>query len=555
MERFRYVLRLLLPRIIRQPVAIQVYRTIAWGRRIKHRLAVNENRAQSIAIMGRGYSHWIDFFMRLCRRPLRLFRDARVLFHCAIRRSAANTWHQAASYRHLLGTDPNKYSLTFCVKRAALSFYLALPDIYYRFCFRRFGKALIQGRQPIVAEGSGVTFVIGTLGPGGAERQAVLTLAGLAKRRIGPLKIVCQSLHYEWQRFFLPNLERIDVPVSVLEQFRGTVDDGYSKWPFDAIRNLPGSLIDSFDCARMLRDVRPEVLHLWMDECNIKCGLAAVALDVPRIVLGLRSFPPCNFVLHQPYMREGYRWLVKQPNVVLVNNSHAGARAYEKWLGLEKGVVHVVHNGFDFDHATIAGYLEGREAYRARYGIPKGVPVVGTVIRLSEEKRPLLWLEIAALVYQRMPEVRFLIVGDGLMREAVEKRIAQKDLVGVVSLLGHQREPLAAMAAMDIFLLTSRVEGLPNVLVEAQMLGVPVVTTNAGGAAETVNRGVTGWVLESDDVQHVAELIIRLLKDQEWRSKANVEASTFAQEAFGVERMLDETLDIYALDSVEIISN
>jgi glycosyltransferase involved in cell wall biosynthesis len=467
-----------------------------------------------------------------------------------IRAGMATLWQRASAYRYLLVLDVSGLSLRQRLQRKMLTVFLAFPDGLYRPGYARF-EAALAGRQRDrnVSSCSGIILMIGALGPGGAERQAVLTLTGFARRGYGPLGLVCSFLRNEAQRFFLPHLESAGVPVSELE--RGTYPDidPACESLFQAVQQLPSSLCGVGDYVRTLLVRRPAVAHFWLDECNIKGGLAAVAVGVPHIVLGLRSLPPCNFALHMPYMREGYRWLVKQPGVVLLNNSAAGARAYEKWIGLPNGSIRVVHNGFDFEPATISRYRKGRDAYRSRHGIPGTAPLIGTVIRLSEEKRPFLWLEIAAAVRRRIPDALFLVVGDGPLRGEMEARAAREDLRGAVFMVGHEKEAFAAIAAMDVFLLTSRAEGLPNVLVEAQAMGVPVVTTNVGGAPETVDHGVTGWVLERDDCVHAADVLVKLIRDQAWLSRAHEEGPIFVRDAFGVDRMLDETLAAYGGES------
>jgi glycosyltransferase involved in cell wall biosynthesis len=321
-----------------------------------------------------------------------------------------------------------------------------------------------------------------------------------------------------------------------------------SKSALDATQNLPESLRDVADYIRTLEVVQPSVVHLWLDEVNIKGGLAAVATGVPRILLGTRSLPPIHFPLHLPYMREGYRWLARQPHVVMINNSEAGARAYEQWLKLPPNSIRVLHNGLDFEDASIINHRTNRTAYRERYGIPPEAPLIGTVMRLGEEKRPLLWAQIASLVRQAIPGAHFLIVGDGPLRSALEIRCRQPDLSGAVCLTGYEKDSLAAIASMDLFLLTSRAEGLPNVLLEAQALGVPVVTTDAGGASETIDRGRTGWVLESDDPASAAAVVVRLLSDREWRQNVSIRSREFVKRCFSMDRVIDELAGLYGLE-------
>jgi glycosyltransferase involved in cell wall biosynthesis len=467
-----------------------------------------------------------------------------------IRTGLAVLWHRASAYRYLLVLDVTGLSLRQRLQRKVLTVFLTIPDRHYRRGFVRFGAALAgRQRERNVTSCSGVSLMIGALGPGGAERQAVLTLSGFARRGYGPLNLACSFLRTEAQRFFLPHMESAGVPVSELERDVSLDIDPACEPLFQAAQQLPSSLCGVGDYVRTLLARRPAVAHFWLDECNIKGGLAAVAVGVPHIVLGLRSLPPCNFALQMPYMREGYRWLAKQSGWTLLNNSAAGARAYEKWIGLPNGSIRVVHNGFDFEPAAISHYHHGRESYRSRHGIPGTAPLIGTVIRLSEEKRPFLWLEIAAAVRRRIPDALFLVVGDGPLRGEMEARAAREDLRGAVFMVGHEKEAFAAIAAMDMFLLTSRAEGLPNVLVEAQALGVPVVTTNVGGAPETVNHGVSGWVLERDDHRYAADVLVKLIQDQVWLSGAREEGPIFVRDAFGVDRMLDETLAAYGGES------
>ena len=313
-----------------------------------------------------------------------------------------------------------------------------------------------------------------------------------------------------------------------------------------AARFLPSDLDDVASCMETLSFLKPSVVHIWLDETNIKAGLASVALRIPKIILSTRSLPPNHFTLHQPYMRESYRWLVKQPGVVLLNNSEAGARAYEKWLDLPNGEIRVIRNGFDLNTVYPQRLYNDQRKYRRYHHIPPDVPLVGTVIRLTEEKRPLLWVDMAAYVRQVVPEAHFLVVGDGLLRTEFEDRVSMWNLSEAVHIVGYESDVLSAIAAMDLFLLTSRAEGLPNVLLEAQAMGVPVVTTDAGGAREAVDHRHSGWILEHDDPQHAGMVISQLLRDEKWREKAFHYAQRLVTSRFGIDRMVNETFAVYA---------
>src|SRR5207247_3851883 len=122
---------------------------------------------------------------------------------------------------------------------------------------------------------------------------------------------------------------------------------------------------------REIIERRPQIVHTWLDDINIKGGVAALLAGVPKIVVGTRSLAPNNFALFQPYMREGYRVLARSPNVCLLNNSEAGARDYERWIGIPKGSFKVVRNGFDFSAWERERFEVGAAIYRERLGIPR----------------------------------------------------------------------------------------------------------------------------------------------------------------------------------------
>lgn len=433
-------------------------------------------------------------------------------------------------------------------QRSIVKTILQLFDLRYRWSLKHFEDHLTKYPKSVEDGRKGLVFVIGTLGPGGSERQAVLSLCTFIKRINEPVALIAFSLRAKENRFFLPNLESAGIRVYELngETPGKKVINTEKSIAKIAARFLPPDLDDVASCMEALSFLKPSVVHIWLDETNIKAGLASVALRIPKIILNTRSLPPNHFTLHQPYMRESYRWLAKQPGVVFLNNSEAGARAYEKWLSLPNGDIRVIHNGFDLNTVYQHRLNNDSGKYRRYNHIPSDVPLVGTVIRMTEEKRPLLWADIAAHVRQVVPEAHFLVVGDGLLRAQFEDRVSMWNLSEAVHIVGYERDVLSAIAAMDLFLLTSRAEGLPNVLLEAQAMGVPVVTTDAGGAKEAVDHRHSGWILENDDPQHAGMVISRLLRDVKWREKAFHYAQQLVKSRFGIDRMVNETFAVYA---------
>ena len=391
---------------------------------------------------------------------------------------------------------------------------------------------------------------IGTLGPGGAERQLVNTLLGLKRRYEIDIEVVAMSLESESECFFLETLERAGITVTRLDRHRGLAIPGDVAEEAQRLQHaLSAHLHPDLDYVSaytsLFRDRRPDVVHLWLDTVNTKGGLAAALAGVPRIVLGMRNVNPSHFVFYQPYMRAAYRCLLEVAPVVAVNNSEAGARDYAEWIGIDAGRISIVRNGLDFDGAAAAQAHRDTRAYRARWNIPTSAEVLGGMMRLSEEKRPLLWVQVAESVAMRCSDVHFLLVGDGVQRPLVEARIAASPFASRFHLVGYERNAYVSLLGMDLLFLSSILEGSPNVLIEAQAVGVPVVTMPAAGAVEALDDGRTGWVVHDGSAASAAERVIYVLTHPHVRTAAAAAAPDWVRARFGLERMIAETAATY----------
>ncbi|WP_165904737.1 glycosyltransferase [Sulfurisoma sediminicola] len=396
-----------------------------------------------------------------------------------------------------------------------------------------------------------ILFVAASLGPGGSERQLCNTLLGLRGRGLDQLELIHEQPMRHPHDFYLQPLLQAGIrcervrPIfarGASERTAATID----RHVLGLLKSWNGLGVAILAYVLEFRDRRPDVVHSWLDHTNVAAGLAALIAGVPRVVLGCRSMSPRHFAFYQPFMRPIYRLLAGHSNVVFLNNSEAGARDYAAWLGVAPERMRVVRNGFDFDaFPTPSARVPLAQEYRQRHGIDAAALVVGTVMRLSEEKRPLLWMAIAVRVAREVPAAAFLVVGDGPLRKSLEQAVADAGLSERFRFTGHERKVVAALAAMDAFLLTSRVEGLPNVLVEAQAMGVPVVTVDVGGAGETLDSGKTGWLMDSDDPETIARALVSVLQDPAWRARAAMAGRDHALARFGQGRMIDETLQSY----------
>lgn len=282
--------------------------------------------------------------------------------------------------------------------------------------------------------------------------------------------------------------------------------------------------------ARLLRETRAEVVQL-NDPHAVGCGLLAARLAGRTRMVATRRV---DFHLRGRLSRLKYRACDR---VVAVS------RAIEAILrqdGLGEDRLRLVYEGVP-DRAPATG---GR-AVLARLGVPDGCPVVGNVAALTDHKDQATLIDAAPLVLARLPEVRFVIVGDGELRPALEARARERGLAGRCVFAGFRTDLDRLIPAFTLFCLSSRWEGLGTSLLDAMCFARPIVATAAGGIPEAVEDGVTGRLVPVADPAALAAALVQVLSDPE-RSEALGRAGRRRfEQGFTSERMVGETLRVF----------
>ncbi|WP_417514350.1 glycosyltransferase [Minwuia sp.] len=419
---------------------------------------------------------------------------------------------------------------------------IELPDVVLE---RLAGRAAVRVRPPESPRKA--LLVTGTLGPGGAERQLVLTAMGLAERSTSPDRIhvaSLQDLSVTGNDHHLAELHAAGITCHDLALGRDHPD---ARLPVELSHaaNLVGLLPDNLAAqlgalCRLMVAERPAVVHGWQDVTGAIVALAGLLAGVPQIVIGTRSLAPDRKEgRNRPYLRRLMLLLLAHQRVSLVNNSQSGRDDYSRWLGMAPADIGLVRNGFD-----LAGFPV---ADRASPAAERAV-VIGGVMRLTEEKRPMLWLETVLELRRRGFDVRGVLVGDGPFSTPLARRIAEAGLEDRIELAGRRTAMAREYAGMDVLLLTSRTEGFPNVLVEAQATGCPVVATDAGGARETFLDGKTGFLVREATPAALADVLVPLVEDHMLRARFGRRAADHVRSAFGWSAMLDRTEQAYGWD-------
>ena len=282
--------------------------------------------------------------------------------------------------------------------------------------------------------------------------------------------------------------------------------------------------------SRLMRQARPDVLHLH-DPHALAVGLLAA-----RAAPGVQAVATrrVDFPLRGPLSRFKYRSCGR---VIAVSRKIAEVLGAD---GVAPERIRVVYEGVP-DRPGVPG---GGEAL-AELGVPAGCPVVGNVAALTDHKDHATLVEAAARVRSRVPEARFVIVGDGPLRPRLEAMCRERGLLDRWIFAGFRHDLDRVFPAFTVFCLSSHMEGLGTSLLDAMAFSRPIVATAAGGIPEAVEDNVTGRVVPVRDPAALADALVELLTDDGKARAMGAAGRRRFEERFTAERMVDETLLAY----------
>ena len=397
---------------------------------------------------------------------------------------------------------------------------------------RHAGAALAPGNRVVVCTHG--------LAPGGAERQWIYLALGL-KRAGYEVHFVVYNEPTGDNAHYLPLIEASGVAMHVVDRqsplalLKTLADD-----PRMA-RFVKTSIIDDVDrfvrLVAVLRRVEPAAVFAQLDDPNIYAGFASLLADVPRIVASFRNYNPTNFsYIYKPWYRQAYAMMAQSTRVRFTGNFSGANRDYERWIGLDEGSVVTISNAVSVEGFPMPDPDQPAELRRDLRITPDQKVVLG-VFRLSVEKNPRLFLDVCLRLIAADPETRVLLVGVGPLMPELEEAVAERGLTRSFTFLGRRDDVNALMAVADLLLLTSDREGMPNVVLEAQLMGLPVVATDAGGTRDAMVPGESGFLCPIDDADALVAACRRLLTDPEAAQRMGQAGARYARSDFGIASM------------------
>ena len=399
--------------------------------------------------------------------------------------------------------------------------------------------------------GNEIVHVIPSIGMGGVQRQLVLLLKNRS-REFHHRVLVMRSE----DRFFAPELNESGVEVHYLDsvEVRAGLMSSQRRQKQPVLQPLVTAVTLSLPLCReiiklnlFLRGLapRPNVVHCWLLFANLTGSIAARLAKMPLVVTSVR-----NIQSKVEYNYYDPRWqpTLERVTVPLVNiitaNAPAVAMDYRKFTGAPAKKIVMVPNGVDvkaIHHLT----PEKRAEKRQTLGLSPNDVVVGTVARLAKEKDFETFLRAVALARGVLPTLRSVIIGGGPLRPYLESFACFLGLANFVRFLGERKDVEEVIQCYDAFLLTSVIEGMPNAVMESQLLGVPVVATRAGGTVDLIRDGETGLLASIGDYQALAACIVRLFTEDGLRRRISLAAEKQISEDYTIEQLVARTETVY----------
>jgi glycosyltransferase involved in cell wall biosynthesis len=288
---------------------------------------------------------------------------------------------------------------------------------------------------------------------------------------------------------------------------------------------------------RLLRREQPDIVHTFLIVASIYGRMAAYLSGVPLVLAAEQNIyerkPKRHALLERALATRTYR---------VVACCEIVGQHYRRQVGVPGSKVTVIYNAVRFGRQPT---VEDRRPARAALGLPEDALVLGTLGRLTEQKGQRTLVHAVARLAGRYPNVVLFLAGIGPLRKALEAEAERLHIADRVRFLGMRRDRERLYAAMDVFVLPSKWEGLSLALVEAMGAGRPVVATRVGGNPEVVTHGRTGLLVPPSEADTLADALGGLLADADQRTMLGEAAASEARARFSIEEHVRQLTALY----------
>ncbi|MBI3012690.1 MAG: glycosyltransferase family 4 protein [Elusimicrobia bacterium] len=374
-----------------------------------------------------------------------------------------------------------------------------------------------------------VAHIVTLLELGGAQQNTLFTVANLNREKYEVILICGQGAFLDEEAKKIPNLT-----LYFLENLVR---------PIHPIKDL----VALFQIKKILSAEKPEIVHTHSSKAGILGRIAAYWAGAPHILHSIHGF---GFNPYQKlFVRNLFifleKWMAKiSEKLIAVTKENI-----ETGLQLEIGrrdQYCLIRSGVDIQKILSNNSACNPAQLRKSLNLSSDSKIILNVAPFKIQKDPLSFVRLAVLVRKKMPECRFLMVGDGDLRVETESLIQSLQLNDSVKILGWRRDIPELLAISDLFALTSLWEGLPRAAVEALIVGKPVIAFAVDGLKELIQDGKNGFLFPPGTLDSMGEKIVQVLKNETLRKTLSENASQSIDSSFDIHQMVRDQENLYA---------
>jgi len=311
----------------------------------------------------------------------------------------------------------------------------------------------------------------------------------------------------------------------------------YIKRSIDPLKDL----LALIEIVRFIKKNKIDVVHTHSSKAGVLGRWAGALARAKIIIHTVHGWSFNDF--QNPFVRKLYQRLerisAKFTDKIVVVSNHDRQKGLDSRIGSDRQYF-LLRYGIDR-----AQFGSKDSSIRKELGISEDALVVGTIACFKPQKALEDFVQLASLARQVLPQARFLMVGDGVLRQKIERLIAEFNLGPQFILVGWRRDIPRILSAMDVFVLTSLWEGLPIAVLEAMASQVPVVATHTGGISEVIAEGKTGFLVPCHDMPSMLKKVRILLEDASLKSRIICDAKKCVDEKFDTKTLVRAYEDLY----------
>lgn len=341
----------------------------------------------------------------------------------------------------------------------------------------------------------------------GGENQVLYLLRGLLKLGADNMLVLPRNCSFkddpDW-----------DIPTQLI-RFSGEID-----------------LFASGKLKKAIKEYEPDIIHAHTAHAHAWAAAAKKRNSIPLVVSRRVVFPLKKNPLS--------KWKLSKADMYICVSDHVAEVLIES--GVSRESIRVVPDGVPIPSETASD--NDSLDFRRRYGIPEDTLLISNLAALVPNKDHITLVDAVSALVKDGLDVYCIIAGEGRCRKEIEQWISYRKLEKRVFLVGYIENTGQLLKSSDIFVLSSKNEGLSTATLEAMIESLPVVATRCGGVEEIVESGITGLLVEPGDPDKLSKAIAVLVKNMEIR-KSMGEQGKIRSRLYSIERMASGTLKVY----------